>query len=281
MAKKESKSKNLPAVAKETNGNVQITFDIDWNEIETKKLESLEEYARNIEVSGFRKGKAPISEVLKKVPAEQLTERTLSKILPNLFSDLIHRENLRPAIYPKFELISAKDGENWQVRATTCELPEIDVKDYKEVVSKVKTTKKQNHDEKENTIMEALLAKYNTEIPEMLIDEEVNSRLASLLERLEKLGLSLESYLASLKKTAPELRNEYGEQAKKAIVLDIVLQNIAIKEDVKVSEKDIADYLMAATNGQDVSSFSESQKNTIRLFLMKRETLHSLLKLVK
>jgi hypothetical protein len=37
-----------------------------------------------------------------------------------------------------------------------------------------------------------------------LIDEEVNSRLSKLLERIEKLGLTLESYLSSIGKTAQD-----------------------------------------------------------------------------
>lgn len=273
MAKEKSKKESKTTVARQDNGNIQITFTIEWKEIKKNKLKTLEELTETVEVKGFRKGKAPINEVEKQIPAEQLTEKTLAKILPGLFSDLIAKENLRPAIYPKFELVKATDGEDWQVRALTCELPEVDVKNYKDIVTKIKVAKKATKEENEAKIMETLVKTYETDIPEILIEEEVNSRLSSMLERLEKLGLSLESYLASLNKTAPQLREEYGDQAKKAILLDIILQNIGIESKVKVTEEEINSYIK-------VSGVSENQKNTVRLFLKKRKTLDNLAKLV-
>jgi len=48
--------------------------------------------------------------------------------------------------------------------------------------------------------MDFLLRNIKIEIPKLLIEEEVNTRLSQLLERIEKLGLDLEKYLQTIGK---------------------------------------------------------------------------------
>lgn len=270
MAKKIRKN----TVARQSNGEIQVTFSIPWATVEKEREHVGKEMAENITVPGFRKGKAPLSQAIKRIPQEQLIEHTLSHILPGKFAEVIKEEDLKPAIYPKFSLVSAKEGEDWEVMAKTCELPDFKVGEYKKYLKPKKTKKaeKLSVEEKQNKVIEALLGNVKFEIPEMIIEEEVNSRLASLLERLEKLGLSLESYLASVNKSAPALREEYSDQAEKAIRLDLILQDISKKEKIEITKKEIEDYMK-------VSSMSPEQENTIRLFLMKRKTLDKLAKL--
>lgn len=272
---------NKTTVAKSDDGSIQITFTVDWKTIDKKRTEVAEDMAKNITVPGFRKGKAPLDQAIKHLPQEQLTENTLSQILPKLFSDVLKKEKLKPAIYPKFELLHAHENEDWQIRATTCELPEIELKDYKKVLKSVKLKKDASKEEKENAVIEKILENTKTVIPEMLTDEEVNSRLSSLLQRLERLGLSLESYLASMNKTAPQLREEYSDQAAKSITLDLALQEIATKEKIEVKDKEITDYLkVSSSSKQDEKGYTDQQKTTVELFLRKRKTLDHLVSLI-
>lgn len=290
-AKKAStKPKDGVVVAKAADGAVQITFKVAWVEIEKKRREVVFELAKNVEVPGFRKGKAPLEKAEAKLDKQFVLNRTLSQILPQLFSTAIKEHKLRPAMYPKFELLHAHEGEDWEVRATTAELPEFELGDYEKVVKDAKKTeiwtpekgdfKKEelSREQKENIAINALAEHYKFGIPKILVEEEANSRLASLLERIEKLGLSLESYLASIKKTAERIREEYEAQAERAIRLDILLGRIAEKEKIRVEEGEISSFLGAAkASGQ---SISEDQKNTIASFLIKRKVLEKLADLV-
>lgn len=276
-----AKETNNTTVARSEDGNVQITFTVDWKTIESKRKEVASEMAEKITVPGFRKGKAPIEQAIKHLSQEQLTENTLSQILPKLFSKVLEEEKLKPAIYPKFELISAQENEDWQIRAITCELPEVKIADYKKAIKSIKLKKDASKEEKENAVIEKILESTDTTIPEILTEEEVNSRLSSLLQRLEGLGLSLESYLASLNKTAPQLREEYFDQASKSITLDLALQEIATDEKIKVGEKEILDYLkVSSTSKQNEKGFTDQQKSTVELFLRKRKTLDHLVSLI-
>lgn len=269
---------NTAVVAKKDDGTVQITFSIPWTKIAKEKEHTIKELASTVEVPGFRKGKAPLDKVEAKLDKQYVLEHTLSHILPGLFADSIKEHKLRPAIYPKFELLEAKENEAWQVRATTAELPKFNLGDYQKVIKKStkKTEEKseETREQKENTAIAALVEHYKFTIPQILIDEEINSRLSSLLERIEKLGLSLESYLASVKKTAEELRAEYASSAQRAIRLDIVLGAIAQKETIKVTDEEVNAFIGAArASNQEIS---DNQKTTVSSFLIKRKVLEKL-----
>lgn len=287
------KGKKTTTVARTKDGSVQMTFVIDWKDIETNREKVSTELAKTIEVPGFRKGKAPVSEAKKKIPSEMLMEKTLARILPQMFADAVKKNKINPAMYPKFELKHAHEGEDWEVTAKTAEFPEFSLGDYKKVVkdaaktseiwtpdkgdAKAEAEKKElSSEQKENIAIEAIAKHYKFVIPEILIDEEVNSRLASLMERLEKLGLSLESYLASIKKSAEELRNEYSQQAANAIRLDIILGKIAQEEKVSISDPEIEQFISAANASSPTQTVSEDQKDTIRVFLTKRKVIDSL-----
>lgn len=266
------------SVAKLDDGTIQITFLIPWKDIDHATEETVEELAKKVEVPGFRKGKAPLPRARERLDKQYVTEHALSHILPKLFANSIKEHNLRPAIYPKFELLSAEEGKTWQVRANTAEIPEFDLGDYEKAIKKAikeKNEKELSREQKENLALNTLQSLYTFKIPKILVEEEVNSRLSSLLERLEKLGLSLESYLASINKTSEKLREEYSGQAEASIRIDIVLGAIAQKENIKAAEEEINDFIKAA-NSANAQSIPESQRSAINSFLIKRKVLDKL-----
>jgi FKBP-type peptidyl-prolyl cis-trans isomerase (trigger factor) len=274
------------SVAKLDDGTVQITFLIPWKDIDHATEETVEELAKKVEVPGFRKGKAPVERAREQLDKQYVTEHALSHILPRLFADSIKENKLRPAMYPKFELLSAEEGKTWQVRANTAEIPEFDLGNYEKAVkeavdievkkaAKDKNEKELSREQKENLALNTLQSLYTFKIPKILVEEEVNSRLSSLLERLEKLGLSLESYLASINKTSEKLREEYSGQAEASIRIDIVLGAIAQKENIKATEEEITDFISAA-NSANAQSIPESQRSAINSFLIKRKVLDKL-----
>lgn len=294
-AKQPEKSQKITsAVARETDGNIQITFTIPYDLIKKAQDDTIEEFAKDIEIPGFRKGTAPLSKVRERVSQSQLIEHSLSHLLPQALSDAINEHKLKIAIYPKFELLNAKDGEAWQIRGITCELPEFELGDYKKevagalradsiVVPGKEETKTQSREEREAKVIKALLDTVKVNVPKVLIEEEADSRLSSLLARLEKLGLALENYLASVNKKAEDLRAEYAKQAKEAISLDLILNKIADTEKVTVDEKEVAAaFDMSNASGQlkdEPAEELESRKRLIESILRRRKALDLLLNL--
>lgn len=284
-------------IAREDNGNIQINFTIPYSEIATTKDEVIKEFAKDIEIPGFRKGMAPLDKVEAKISQNTIIEHTLSHILPRALADAITENKLQIAIYPKFELINAKEGEAWQIRGVTCELPEINLGDYKKDIagalrasniwtpgqSKSEDKKELTREQKEQIVIKALLDGIKINIPQILIEEEADSRLSALLARLEKLGLALESYLTSIGKKAEDLRADYANQAREAIALDLILSKIAESENIKIDEKEITNALemskAANQTGDSEAPDTEDKRRLMESILKRRAALDFLINL--
>jgi len=297
MAAKKKRTTKKPAssFAKSDDGTIQITFTIPFDQIKKTREKVAAELGKEMEIPGFRKGKAPLDKILPRIPENTLIEKTLAKILPKLLAEAINKHKIKPAIYPKFELVKAVEGEDWQIRAVTCELPEIKLGDYKKTIAGTlraksiwtpasakaagdKPDKKISKEEKEQEIIKALLETTKITIPKILLDEEVNHRLSSLLARLEKLGLTLETYLASIGKTAETLRTEYEKQASEALALDLILNKIAEKEKIEIDEKQIEETIKASTADPKLAERLDTpeQRRLIESVLKRRAALDSL-----
>jgi FKBP-type peptidyl-prolyl cis-trans isomerase (trigger factor) len=296
-AKKQNKEqKTASTVARSDDGTIQLTFIIPRQDIQKARKNVTSEIGKTIQVPGFRKGKAPTEKVMANIPENTLVERVLQNILPKLLADAIKKHKLRPAVYPRFELVSAKKEEDWQIRAVTCELPEINLGDYKKIVSGAlraksiwtpekgdkKETKELSRAEKEQEVIKTLIHSIKFDIPKLLLDEEINHRLSSLLQRLEKLGLSLESYLASIRKTADDLRKEYAIQAGEAIKIELILNKISEEEKIEIDEKQVEATIKASSADPKLAKKldTEEQRRLVRTVLRRRAALDYLVALV-
>lgn len=268
-------------VAKSDDGSIQINFVLAWDEIKKAREKALVELAKTVEVPGFRKGMAPVDKAKERINKEQLLERTLMQIIPNLLTEAVVAEKLKPATYPKIELLKATDNEPWEARALTCELPKFDLPDYKKITSDAvrakSIAKEPTRDEKIGEIVKVLLDSTTITIPQMLIDEEVNSRLSGLLEKIEKLGLSLDGYLASIGKTSETIRADYINEAKRAISLELILNEIAAKENIDVDAAQVDEALKASGHNHE---HDEREKTVVRSILRRSKVLDFLLALV-
>lgn len=283
-------------IARTKDGTVQITFTIPFDEVKKSRDKALLELARDVTVPGFRKGKAPPDRAKDSISEDKLVERTITNIFPKMFADAIKKNKIRPATYPKLEILSAQEDKPWEVRATTTEIPKIDLGNYKSAIKgalatssiwtpkkgKEDKTKELSREEREQVVIDTLFKSAKFEVPEAMIKQETDSRLGQLLSRIEKLGLTLESYLSSVGKSVEELRKEYGEQANRALKLELVLLEIAEKEKIDVSSEDIDRSIKEAVNAD--SSMAEKlntpeQRNIIGSALKKRMVIKELCKL--
>lgn len=256
-------------------GGIEIIFTIPASVIKSTKENVLKEFAKDAVISGFRKGKAPIAKVEAVAKDEELTEHILSHILPNAFVLAVEEHKFNPAIYPKYDAIKITSSKNiaedteWQIKATTCELDKIVLP--KDLKKKLKSDPKDP-----NVLVKSLLEAVKLEIPKMLIEEEVNARLSQVLERIERLGLTLEGYLKSVGKTPEILRKEYEVQANNAISMELILNEVANTEKIEVTEKEIDDFIK--TTGEDLTKVEESQRGVLKRVIMRRKALEKLSK---
>jgi trigger factor len=77
------------------------------------------------------------------------------------------------------------------------------------------------------------------EVPEAMINAEMQSRIEDLVMRLREQGVTLEQYLTATGRTAAQISEEAREAAVEGVKTDLALRAVAAAEGIEVSEEDI------------------------------------------
>lgn len=277
------------AIARHDDGTVQLTITIPRNLVEGKRNEALEHIIANLDMPGFRKGKAPKDVAEKKINEQELWEHTLQHLLPEVYSDAVEDHNLKPILAPKFQLSKANPGEDWEVIVTTCEYPEVDLGNYEETVRKnIKSAdiwvpgkdeqkREVTQEEKQQRVIKALLESVDLQIPKPLVEEEVNHKMARLVQQTEKLGLSVEQYLSSTGQNVEQVRERYASEAEQAIKLELILNKVAEEKDLKATDEEVETMIAATGDEQTQKALSTpQQKEMIRKIIERNKALKEL-----
>lgn len=88
-------------------------------------------------------------------------------------------------------------------------------------------------------ILEAAGALVEIDIPEPLIQAEMERRLHSIVHRLSEQGAGVEQYLAATGQTQDELVAQVRIEAVKAVRSDLALRAVAVAEQVEVGDEEI------------------------------------------
>ncbi|MFA5360486.1 MAG: trigger factor [Candidatus Paceibacterota bacterium] len=88
-------------------------------------------------------------------------------------------------------------------------------------------------------VLEKIAEKTNIEIPEILIQNEIDIMIEELKNQLERIQLPYEKYLEQIKKDEENLKKEFQELAQKRVVSSLILREIALSEKIKISEQEI------------------------------------------
>ena len=89
------------------------------------------------------------------------------------------------------------------------------------------------------------------DIPAVMIDNRVTAMIQEMAMRLEQQGMKLEQYLQYADTDIAKLREQYRETAEKNVKTDLMLEEVAKAEDIKVEAKDLDEEVaaMAAAYG--------------------------------
>lgn len=230
----------------------ELEIAIPWSEIKTTYQTIFDKVAQSMEISGFRKGKAPKELIEKNINKSKIYEEVVKDVIPKAYQDAVKTHNLIPIISPKIEVIKAKENEDWVVKATVALKPNVKLGNYKEKVKSLKKPKteiwtpgstkdkrekdkKPSLDELINVVSESV----DVELSDLLISQETNRLLADLVDQVRKLGLTVEQYLMAKGKTTEQIKLEYAKQAEKTLKIEFALAEIADSEKITVTQDDI------------------------------------------
>lgn len=262
----------------EEDGNIVLQISIPWEDVKRTRLQVISQMSENVTLPGFRKGKAPKDLLEANLNPERVREETLKQLLPPSYIAVVKEHDLKPIINPKIHVDAIEEEKEWTFTAITCEMPEIDLGKYKESVKQVTAGSKiiiPGQEKKEPSfeeILKALLSNIKFKIPNILLEQEIDRLLSQTLNEVKMLGLTLEQYLASTKKTPENLRAEYRKKAENDIALEFILQKIAEVEKITVSEPEVNEAILKAKDPQEKQNL-ETNRYLLTSILRQQKTL--------
>jgi trigger factor len=113
-------------------------------------------------------------------------------------------------------------------------------------------------------VLDALVDSIDVDIPETLIDDETEHRVAHAGERAERAGLSLEDVLETQGWDEHRLREDSREHAIRAIKADLALEGVARAEKIEVTAEEIGTEItsLAGAYGRDAKELAKQLERT-------------------
>jgi len=133
----------------------------------------------------------------------------------------------------------------------------------------------------EESILQEVEKITQVELPEVLINDELNRMLVSLQRRVADMGLLLEDYLKSQNKTLDALKSEWKAQAEKNVRMELGLAEIARNENVSISDQELQAEIDKIQDAKVKQQFEQQEPRLqLRHALRQTRTLDLLKKLV-
>lgn len=156
------------------------------------------------------------------------------------------------------------------------ELPKIDDEFAKDVSEfdtladlkksiKDKKTEENNHraeHEMEDAAIEKVASESKIDIPNGMIELEIDNMEDNISQRLQYQGLTFEKYLKMVGKTEADVREEFKDDAKKNIITRLVLEQIVEDEKIKPDAEDVKKHLeeMAKQYNRKVEELEKNEE---------------------
>ena len=133
--------------------------------------------------------------------------------------------------------------------------------EYKKDIEAKLSEKKQKEaaTENENRVVEKVVAGATMEIPEPMIDGQVENMLQDTARRMQSQGLNLELYLKYTGMTLDQMKENMRPQAVKRIETRLVLEEVVKQENIEVSDERLDEEIakMAAAYQMEADKLKE------------------------
>ncbi|MFA5480921.1 MAG: trigger factor [Bacilli bacterium] len=112
------------------NSKIEVIVNVEKDIWLKAQKEAFDKLAANVEIKGFRKGKAPLEMVKSKVDQGQVFDRAINALLQDTYRQVITEENLRPFARPVVDVVKLSDLE-LELKFTLVLAPEVTLGQYK------------------------------------------------------------------------------------------------------------------------------------------------------
>lgn len=229
------------------------------------------------------------------------SERFLPEIEEGLIGTSEGETRRIPATFPDDFVDDSLAGEDVDFEVTVNEikeerkpdldseefLEEMDVESADELREQVRERMDQaseqgRREELSDQVYDFLLDHYDFEVPESLIEDEVDSIVDDYREQVEAQDRDFDDFLEQQEQSLEELREDARPDAEDRIKLTLIFQELAEEEDVEVTDEDYEEHLeeLSEQTGMDISDLKDlpdEQQQSLRYQLRDDKVLDLLI----
>ena len=270
---------DLKPVQKNTATIVFTTIPSDVKKAEDRALQVL---GKDVQIKGFRKGKAPIDMVGDSLDPAKVREHAVNLLLQEELPKAVKTHKLNLIGNPQLAKIDTPKNKGWVLTLELPLMPKVILGSYTAKVKaalKAQKDKLKEFNQKVNLVCDTLVKEAKLEVPQALIQAEVQKSLSRLIDQTQNLGVSVEQYLKSTGKTIEQIKTEYQKQAEDSLKLEFILLEVAKSEKIVVTDKEVETFINATGDAKTKESLSNPRQIPyIKTILVKRKAIDVLLK---
>ncbi len=207
---------------------------------------------------------------VKRPPQKQITDVEVQKVIDDLFNRW-----------------KARNPQNAQAAMDDIFAKGVGAESLADLKTKIKTdleneAKYNNELDYEESILQEVEKVTNVDIPEVLIQDEMNRMMLSLQRNVSDRGMLLEEYLKTQNKTAEQIKAEWRPQAERNVRMELGLSEIARNENVNITDEELQAEIDKIQDARVKSQFAAQEPRMhLRHALRQTKTLNLLKTIVK
>ena len=117
-------------VTKLEHSHTEVLVTVDEKSWKAAQDKAFNKLAANVEVDGFRKGKAPANLVKGKIDPMKVMDEAINSLLPTIYGEILSEEKLEPVARPQVDVTKLSDTE-LEVKFVIVTAPEVKLGQYK------------------------------------------------------------------------------------------------------------------------------------------------------
>lgn len=248
-------------------GTAYLEATVSHEEVDIERNHVVDEMIKTVSVKGFRQGKAPKSIAQNSIDPEKLSDHMLGHIMNHILEHAIDENKYKLLGRPVLEKLDTEKDGSLTIKLQLPLYPDFKLGEYNKYLKK-----KGNEARKVEDVYQLLLDNEKLDVSDLIITEEVNYSLERLSTQAKSLNLPLEDYLKALNKSLDQVKKEYSESAEKSVKLDLILLEIAKKENIDTEDAELLELAK-------VSNIPDKQMDQLRSIINRRKTVDLLMKI--
>lgn len=111
-------------------------------------------------------------------------------------------------------------------------------------------------------LIEKIEQETKIDVPEILINSEIEKIVARMKSDVERMGLKYEDYLKSLGKNEEEMRKDFRGDAEKRAKIQMIVGEIAVKENIKPDAEKVKEEIKKV-----MDSYKDADENSVKMYV--------------